>query len=159
MSCILFTKASYAALAPKITTSAMHRDLLQHYYPTPEAFTTALWKLNVQAFNDRYEGRYAEDVETARETNEVDDEFQKFIKADRYGCEPLALVALHRLLGRISYQVSDANNYRELPLYWHLEWCQHWVADKMAALITQRFAATENYSKPSSNAVPPGKLF
>jgi hypothetical protein len=29
----------------------------------------------------------------------------------------------------------------------------------MAALITQRFAATENYSKPSSNAVPPGKLF
>lgn len=78
---------------------------------------------------------------------------------DRYGCKPLALVALHQLLGRIAYQVSDADNYKDLPVYCHLEWCQQWVADKMAALITQRFTVTENQSKTTSKDVQPVRLF
>lgn len=143
MSCTLFSKASYDALANRPTIRLMHRDLLAYHYETPAAFVAALFEFNAAAFLDRYGEGAAADVEQARVEEHIDGDFLPFLNCDRFGSEPLVLAMLHRLLGRIHYQVCDTTNFELLEMTRHLHWCQHWVADQMANVINQRIPQSE----------------
>jgi hypothetical protein len=141
MSCILYHRASYLELAPRPTFRELWRDLFaSSYYESPEAFSEALFALNVRAYCDRYsvEGREeSDDIVSARESDHGG-EFGEYTTADTATLEPLGVAKLWHTFSRIEYQCSDAEDANELPTYWHLTWAKDWCARHLAARVEQQ---------------------
>jgi hypothetical protein len=139
MSCILYNKASYDALARTPTFQSLWRDLFAStYYESPEAFAAALFELNARAFRDRYR----EDIETSEEVQaaRIDTNVERFAETVRVGreaCSPRALAALWSAFKSIEYQCSDAHDAHDLETYWHLGWAKDWCARAMCEQIEQ----------------------
>jgi hypothetical protein len=141
MSCILYNKASYSALAHSPLFWSAWRDLLMSYYDTPELAAEAFFNLNVKAFCDRYEGRYEEEREGAAASPHIDSVFADYIKAEKTGRRELALAALWTLFKGIEYQCSDADNHNDIPEYWRLGWIKDWAGREMVKYIEEQHAA------------------
>src|SRR5690242_15951159 len=119
MSCILYSKASYLALAKTPIVQAMWRDRFAHHYDSAESMMTALHELNVRAYCTRYE---REDYDANMAVADLDlgicYEF-----CDLLDChsEPLVYAELYHLLGRIEYQCCDIDDPRIDEMYNRLQ--------------------------------------
>ena len=104
MSCILYTKASYAAI---IQSQILHNACEQVFQKpqTQAQLTDWLFNLNVDAYEFRYnkEDRILSEVIGAQMDDEVDYEFTEQV-TDMEDAEQIT-----RILGRIEYQCSDIN--------------------------------------------------
>lgn len=132
MSCILYLKGAYLAIAKTGTFRAAWTAVASEVFLTPECFADALFELNARAYQDRYgSGPQATEIlpeiEAARADISDDYEFSEFITAEE--SEPgEAFTALFTLLGRISYQCSDAHDYETDAVGLLLETAKTWAA-------------------------------
>lgn len=153
MSVILYSKASYDALAKTITFQAAFRELrLDHYYETPLRLCEQLWELNCKSFRDRYAGTTNEDIEAERLYPEPDLTFEQLLKADRLSRSPQKAAALYLLFGRIDYQLCEAAGFQDNPLSWHIRWIQDHAAREMADFINQTASVKQERRSDSDNA-------
>jgi hypothetical protein len=137
MSCILYNLASYRELTTRPTFRELWRDLFaSSYYESPEAFSEALFELNVRAYCDRY-SETPDACAGAREAEEGA-EFAEYVTADTATLEPLGVARLWETFQRIEYQCSDAHDARDIQTYWHLGWAKDWCARHLCARVEQQ---------------------
>lgn len=98
MSCILYNKAAYESLL----NHTAFRQECEAANLDPANVVADLWEKNKQAFNDRYEGRYQDDVISCETSESLDGEFVEYLHGQR---------SLGRLFDSINYQVADAGDY------------------------------------------------
>jgi hypothetical protein len=151
MSCILYSKRSYTQLASHPAFVAAFSESVHNNYDSAEAFAAALFELNVTAYRDRYRLEEGDDeIEQEREDDRLDNVFAEFLTAHKYAT-PKAYAALWEVFGRIVYQCSDANNFHDLEITWHMNWARDFCARRMVAAI-------ESYTPPPPVHAPCAKL-
>jgi Large polyvalent protein associated domain 29 len=106
MSCILYSKGSYDALASLESFRQTWWAVASVGFDSPESFASTLFELNCTAFGDRYQNA-GEEIESAREDSTVDYAFSE--TSDDFK-------GLHSLLKGIDYQCSDAHDYETNPV-------------------------------------------
>jgi hypothetical protein len=154
MSCILYSRASYVKLASHPAFFAAFSESVRNNYDSEEAFAAALFELNARAYRDRYSHNGADEFDTeiqgAREDERLDSVFAEFLTTHKYAT-PKAYAALWTVFGRITYQCSDANNFHDLEITWHMNWARDFCARQMVAAI-------QNYTPPPPIHTPCAKL-
>jgi hypothetical protein len=152
MSCILYSRASYVKLASHPAFQAAFGESLRSQYDSPKAFAEALFELNAAAYNDRYSKGEppTDEIQAAREDEQLDSVFSEFLASHKYAT-PKAYAALWEVFGRITYQCSDAKNFHDLEITWHMNWARDFCARRMVAAI-------ENYTPPPPITAPCAKL-
>jgi hypothetical protein len=156
MSCILYNKDSYDALARCGTVEIFRREVVASYYRTPRALTDALFELNLKAYCDRYNA----DMETERGNYSdqgnrwIDETFEDLIAAEKHPSQSAALrwAEAFRLLSRIEYQCSDADDYQTNDVARHLGWFMNWAARRMADHIVLTVTKSERTSDTSETS-------
>jgi hypothetical protein len=142
MSCILFSKASYDAIAKTPTVSNMWNEMLTCSYSSPKEYTDALFNLNKQAYKDRYS---IDHVDDDINSDPIDYEFDDFLNADPKKDDKTTLAHFYKLLSRIQYQCSDVDDYQTNDIYKHLRWAMEWAADRLCRLTLGKLSDEDNY--------------